>query len=404
MNDKTHLTFGGSSAHRWLRCAGSVKICATLPPQAENEHMAAGTRAHALLELAVSERADNVSDFKGQSLRPGWPAFTEDDVNAVNIALDYINSLLAKDSAALLFVERHVTLSEDVGGTADVVVYLPSAQALHVIDYKHGRRYVEADGNPQIKLYASATVFGFTEAPVSTVYGTIIQPRTFTGEPIRTAIYGPADLIAYSDDVDAAVARARQDDAPFAPGEEQCHWCPAAHVCPALGRSAEQVADAVSACVPSHESDMIVTLPTPERMRTNIDALADMLKAIPLLQAWIDAVEDAALAAAKSGQQVPGFKLVPTRPSRSWIDGKAALDWFASSTMLDEDEYAPRKLLSVAQAEALAKTQGKAAVKALAAFVRKESSGVKLVPETAKGDAIDPSHIAAQDFGSAVTL
>ena len=63
--DKTHLTFGGSTAHRWLRCAGSVKLCATLPPQVENEHMAAGTRAHALLEMAVRERRDDVLDFDG---------------------------------------------------------------------------------------------------------------------------------------------------------------------------------------------------------------------------------------------------------------------------------------------------------------------------------------------------
>jgi hypothetical protein len=54
-----HLTFGGSAAHRWLACPGSVVLCATLPPQRESEAMAEGTRAHALLEHCLREREDD---------------------------------------------------------------------------------------------------------------------------------------------------------------------------------------------------------------------------------------------------------------------------------------------------------------------------------------------------------
>lgn len=405
-DDKTHMTFGGSSAYRWLRCPGSIKLCATLPPQVENEHMAAGTRAHALLELAVRERRIDVSEFEDVALRPNWPMFTADDIAAVQVALDYVNSILDRDPNHLLFVERQVALSDDVGGTADVVIYLPSTRTLHVVDYKHGRRYVEADDNPQLKLYAAATMFGFTEAQVDVIYGTIIQPRAFTGDPIRSAVYGPADLIAYSDDVDAAVALAREPGAPLVPGDEQCHWCPASHICPALHKSVVSVPDAaMSWMMAEPETDTVLTLPSPDRMRSNPAALADTLKAAWLLQSWIAAVEDAATAFATSGGVLPGFKLTDKRPSRKWADPAAAQAWLAASTMLDEDDYAPRKLSSPAQVEKLVKAaSGKDGVKALAEHVVKESSGLKLVPDTAKGDAVNPLQLTAAGFAGAVTV
>lgn len=404
--DKPHLRFGGSTAHRWMHCPGSAKLCATLPPQPENERMAAGTRAHALLELALGERAASVDDYAGVSLRPGWPAFKPDDIEAVQTALDYVNGILERHPDALFWTERMYSLAEDVGGSADVVIYIPSSRHLIIIDYKHGRgKFVPADA-PQIKFYGTCAVFNTPEYPADRIDTTIIQPRCPVGDPIRTAVYSPGDLIAFSDDVDAAVALANSDDPPLNPGEVQCDWCPAAHVCPALfNKVPEATNNAVALTHPEPDTDTILSLPSPERMRANVPALAETLFVIPLIQAWIDAVEDHASALALQGQHIPGFKLVAKQARRKFADEAAALAWFASETMADEDDYAPRKLLSVAQAEKLAKTvAGKDGVKALAGLVVKESSGLKLVPDDAKGDAVNPVAVAEAGFASAVPL
>jgi len=406
---KAHLTFGGSSAHRWLACPGSSSLCATLPPQVENEHMAAGTRAHALLELAVRERRDSVLDFDGVPLNAGWPAFTLEDVEAVQIAVDHVNEILARYPDAIMWVERQFTLGEDIGGTADVVIYAPSLKLLIVIDYKHGRGKYVPENTPQMKLYAACVLFGLPEHPVERVDATIVQPRCQVGEPTRTAIYSPGDLIAFSDEVDAAVELARQADPPFNPGPEQCHWCPAAEAgaCKALFKEATAVpvAARVAHNLDSSISDTIVTLPSTERMRHDPDALFETLKALPVLQAWIDGVEAAAEAHARGTGYSPGFKFVDKRASRKWADEEAVRKWFASNTMLDEDEYAPRKTLSVAQAEKLVKADmGKDGVKAMAEHVVKESSGIKLVPADAKGDAVNPLAIAEAGFATAVTI
>lgn len=424
---KAHLTFGGSSAHRWLACPGSASLCATLPPQVENEHMAAGTRAHALLELAVRERRDSVLEFDGVSLQAGWPAFELDDVEAVQKALDHVNEILVKHPDAVLWVERQFTLpmptptpiyDEDglivghepteIGGTADVVIYVPSLKLLIVIDYKHGRGKYVPETTPQMRLYAACVLFGLPDLLVERIDATIIQPRCQAGEPIRTAIYSPGDLIAFSDDVDAAVALATTEAPELIPGETQCHWCPAAMAaaCPALFKGAVAVPNqAVEWAGSSPDETVTVTLPSVEAMRRDPAKLFETLKMLPLLYAWGDGLEAAAESIATGGGPTPGFKMVEKVARRKWQDEEAARRWFAEQTMLDDDEYAPRKLVSPAQGEKLVKLNvGKDGVKAMAEHVVKQSSGLKLVPEDAKGDAVNPLAVAEAGFASAVTI
>ena len=156
---------------------------------------------------------------------------------------------------------------------------------------------------------------------------------------------------------------------------------------------------------PEPSDDVILTLPSPDRIRHNPDALFAVMRALPVMQAWIDGIEAAGEAHARGTGYSPGFKFVDKQARRKWLDEEAARQWFANNTMLDDDEYQPRKLLSVAQAEKLVKLNvGKDGVKAMAEHVIKESSGIKLVPEDAKGDAVNPLAVDEAGFASAVTI
>lgn len=400
---KAHLRFGGSSAERWLNCTASVQMEEQQPPQIENEYMAEGTRAHALLETALRDGTRTVLDFEDDKLKPTDPAFTADDVEAVQVALDYVYELLDKTKDHELYIERFVTADvagEPVGGTADVMIYDPFLKTLHVIDYKHGRgKYVDAEDNKQMKLYAMCALFSFTDHPVETIKTTIIQPRCSAGAPIRAAVYGVADLISYSDDVDAAVIEAKSPDAKLVPGS-WCKWCKAGHVCPALRDNAVEVITTPVYRPPVGEEVHII-LPAPGRL-TDPGALAMALKPAELIKAWADAVEDQARSLALAGVTIPGYKLVEKRATRRWGDEEAARQW-AWETGLDENVYAPRKLLSVAQFEKSLKGR-KEDIKKMAAFVEKKSSGYNLVPIEAKGDAVNPLLLAEDEFTTAVTI
>lgn len=396
-----HLTFGGSAAHRWLACPGSVVLCSTLPPQRESEAMAEGTRAHALLEHCLREREDDALGYEGMNLQPGWPVYTQDDVEAVQLALDHVNAILNANPGAVLHVEYSAAVAEDVGGTADVVIWLPEAKMLHVIDYKHGRgKFVDIEQNPQVKLYAVSVLKQMPDVHPLAVVTTIIQPRCPFGSPVRAAAYSPAQLMWFEEHVEEAVAMARQPNWQdyLVPGERQCDWCPAAHVCPALTRTA---ADEVALLPVGAEGDQItVTFPRPGDMRTP-EGLARALSVVPVLEAWADAIKDAAEAAAQSGAEIPGYKLVEKRATRKWADEAGLLAWAAEKGL----QLREPKTLSPAQAEkvvkAALKTEG---VTAMAAYVIKESSGTKLVAASAAGDPVDPVRIAASAFAGAQPL
>lgn len=395
-DEREHLPFGGSNAHRWLRCAGSVKLCASVPPGPSSEHARRGTHAHALLELALRERRDSVAEFEDQVLLPGYEPFDSEDIDAVQKAVDWISASIDSTPNAVLLIERKFKLHADTGGTADCVIYCPSSEVLRVVDYKHGAgKYVTEDA-VQLKFYALCVAAKW-EHPIRRVEATVIQPRIQHAEPIRTMIYGPADLLVLDDEIDEARAAALSDTPSFVPGT-WCQWCDGAPACPALPRTVAKAA----ALWPEQADSVTITLPPAGSCR-DPQKLAETLSLLPILQAFIDGIEDAALSMAMGGTKIPGMKLVEKVARRKWEDEQAARRWFAENTMLDEDDYAPRKLASVAQAEKLIKTD-KEVVKKMAALVDKRSSGLKLVPETAKGDAVDPAAAMSSTVGAPVVL
>lgn len=393
-----HLTFGGSTAHRWMVCHGSVGLVSTLPPQIESEHMARGTRAHALLEHLLRERSDDALIFEGLTLAGAAPPYDREDVEAVQVALDHVNGILEKYPDAIMWVEQRVTLFPDVGGTVDVMIYVPAMRLLFVVDYKHGAGHYVTEQAPQFKFYATCAVMTRDDLDVGTIFATVIQPRCWQGDPVRTAVYSVADLIAYSDDVEEAVTAAKGPSPAFVPGD-QCDWCPAAHVCPAHRDSAfEVVTLPLNGDRAPVGEEIKIMLPPPGECRDPA-VLAQTLPALAAIKSWVAAMEDVAFSEAMGGRKIPGHKLVAKRGTRKWTDEEAA-EGLLSVEVGDEDDYAPRKLVSVAQAEKLLKGN-KSAITALAAFVEKKSSGFKLVPETEPGDAVNPLELLALSGGSA---
>lgn len=409
---KQHLPFGGSSAHVWLACAGSVARRQTLPPQPETEHMKRGTRAHALLEYALRNRLSSVMQCKNKCLKAHDPVFDAEDVEAVQVALEYVNDILAQYPDALTRIEAQVALSAEVGGTADVVIYVPSLKKLFVIDYKHGVGiFVSAFDNKQLKLYGSATLMTFTEGPVAQIECVIVQPRSFVGSPIRSCTYTPVDLMNYVDDVEEAVSLAKAPNPPIVPGEVQCYDCPVAPTCREFQNA---IIDGIT-FGPTWEREnmsgeltgyagVTLTIPDADAIKADPKALADVMRAAGILRTWIGAIEDHAEAFVRAGHVLPGFKLVQTRPRRKWINEAEAAKWIDENTILDIDDYNPREMKTVAQVETLVKKgnkQGVELVKKLAEHSESKSSGMKLVPESAAGDAIPLAEVLAITGGDA---
>lgn len=413
--DAGHKLFGGSSAHRWMRCAGSVRLTQQAPPQIETAAMRSGTHAHKLLEVLLGDGLGPASEYVGTVLIDGHAPLTEDDCAAVQVAVDYVAELLERYHDAELYAERKLALEDDTGGTCDIQLYVPSTKTLHVIDYKHGAGvYVDVEDNEQLLFYAVLAWY-LGEWDVKVVNCTIIQPRCSVGEPVRTMPRSPAELLDFHDRIYAARALAGEPDAPFVPGEKQCKWCTGAFMCPALHNVGVDLAAAAGMLAPSAPTEAITLILPPVEECRDPRGLAQTLQAAAVLEAWIDAIKERAEALALSGQKLPGYKLVAKRPTRKWLNedeaGPALVTAITGGSLEGVEQaweqIAPPTLVSVAQAETILKTAlgGKKNAEAfLAKISEKKSSGLKLVPEGAPGEAIDPLQLASVDFAGAVTL
>ena len=172
-SSRAHALLSASSAHRWLACPPSA-VAAEAYPNEDTEYTREGTLAHEVAEVIARE---NIHPETG---RDGFaPEVTQEMLDCAAGYRDYIQEQLKSDSAVVL-LEQRVDFSDwvpDGFGTCDCIII--QGDTLTIIDYKYGQGVaVEAEGNPQMKLYALGALNDFGIAyDVAKVETHIYQPR-----------------------------------------------------------------------------------------------------------------------------------------------------------------------------------------------------------------------------------
>lgn len=347
---RAHHRFGGSGMARLMLCPGSYNMSRAVPPETPSRAAMRGTLAHEIMDGALQS---------GE--REAWAAaipyhnhelYDDDLVNGVQVALDYVYEILdAYGDECELHCEREFILDceadDDVGGYCDVAIWVPSLGILYIIDYKNGVVAVEAEGNKQVKFYATGAVEQYFHG-AETIIGVIVQPNSFhKNGSIRQFICDRSDIDEYKSEVNAAIAAAKDPNAPLRPSEYACEWCPARAFCPARETAALAVASKTFATV-----KMLGTDGLPDPVNLSGDRLADIMSKADILRGWLDDVEKAAYSMMMSGGQVPGYKLVEAQARRKWY-GEPAQVAAALEALLGEniDTVFPRKLMTITDAE-----------------------------------------------------
>lgn len=393
-----HHSLGGSSAGRWTVCPASAALCAMLPDPPESPYAKEGTRAHALGEYCLRNNCEPY-DLVGVSV-PGTDDDTRIDkemADAVKVYTDAVREC-AKKHKGELYVEVRFEMpflpADENGrkpfGTNDACVRTKSGE-LHVYDYKHGAgKYVSEKSNDQLLYYAlgAAGYFKSKKLPVHTVHTYIVQPRC--GDPVRAVrgqTYSAAELL---DHKLWLIQRARatcDPNAAFVPGEHcKGTWCKGAlqNKCKAFRDAALEVLKPTKSPFDSVEIPADIETPDPTQMDS--DALAEQLAKLPMLKTYISCLEDFAMSEAKAGRPPRGYKLVHGAGRRDWVDEQDAL--FVLTAHTNED-VAPRKLVSVAQAEKLLGKKRFAETEELSRLVTRKAGALQLVPEDDKRPAVD---------------
>lgn len=435
-----HARLSASSAHRWMKCAGSPRMEAGLP-DVDTEFNVEGRAAHSLASRLLEKRSRFESDEKVESflsgvhrvtvrLKEGGVAtvmVTDEMRDALLLYARVVREAIAEAPAPVrLYIEQKVSLEmlgppEPMFGTADVVIIAPGL--LHVIDLKYGTGVVvEVQDNPQLLEYALASELSLHPGPGvgSKFRTTIVQPRaTHPDGPVRSAEYTIADLRGFGHALMESARAAQGPSAPLTPGP-WCRWCKAAAFCPALAEVTRGAAQAefmegadvsppvrtANLSYPTANGDEQGTAPTPgtslvvipsareiappDPEHLPMETVLKVLDKAALVDAFMAAVKDRVRRAIMNGESVPGWKIVAGRPVREWVEGAEEALLAAG---LEPGELFERKLRSPSQVETIV---GK---KTLPADLwRKVSKSESLVRESDKRPALPSS--AQKEFAA----
>lgn len=377
-SSRAHALLSASSSARWLACPPSA-VAAAMYESVDTDFTREGTLAH-----EVAENLARVAPYYKEFYRDGWPKeVTQEMLDCAKAYGDYIQELITSDDAVVL-LEQRVDFSPWVPGgfgTCDCLVI--QGHRLDVVDYKYGQGVaVSAAENPQMSLYGLGALNDFGVIyDIQEVVLHIFQPR------INNVSSWPTDaaaLRARGDEIKPIAALAAEGKGEMSAGDH-CRFCPHAGKCPALAAACTRLVNVNGGpvAVPDLEPWMV----------------ADILKAEPMISAWLRSVKDRALAALLNGEQIPGYKVVEGRGSREWSDPKAVEATLFHDIGLSEEEYMTEPvLLSPAQLE---KSIGKKKVAELVGNLIVSKPGSPTVaPESDKRKPFDRLAEARKDFNN----
>ena len=374
-----HALLSASSSHRWLNCPPSARLCEGYDDKG-SDFAAEGTDAHALCEFKLR----TALGMEGKNPTEDLSWYSSEMEECANGYVSFVMELVeeAKKTCPdpVVLIEQRLDYSkyvEEGFGTGDCLIIADGT--LHIVDYKHGRGVlVEADDNPQMKLYALGALARYALLyKVERVILSIAQLRL--GEPTEWETT-PDELYKWASEyVRPRAQQAYNGEGEFHAGDH-CRFCRAKAKCRAY-------AEANMAVTEQHTPDEDPALLTDEEIGRLLTRAEPFLK-------WFGAVQTYALDAALGGKTIPGWKAVEGRSVRQFDDIDAAFADLRAAGIEDALLY-ERKPLTLSGVERL--LGKKQFAELCGGHVVKPAGKPTLVPES---DNRKPYSRAAADFAA----
>ena len=301
-----HALLSASSSHRWLNCPPSARLGERYADHG-SEFAAEGTEAHALCEYRLKAALGLKASSPAANLR----YYNDEMEDCANGYAAFIQELVATAKQTcrdpIVLIEQRLDFSRyvrDGFGTGDCVLIADGT--LHVVDYKHGQGVlVEAEGNPQMMLYALGALELFDDIyDISTVSMTIYQPRR---ENISTHTVFKESLYQWAEDV----LRLASEQAYAGEGAFRCgDWC---RFCKAKSECRARAEENMALARYDFRKPPLLTDAEVESILAHVDDLI----------AWATDIKEYALQAALRGKHWDGWKLVEGRANRRYTDEQA---------------------------------------------------------------------------------
>ena len=361
-----HALLSASSSHRWLNCPPSARLCEGYDDKG-SDFAAEGSDAHSLCEYKLRKALGMEAKDPTEDLTWYDAEMEESADGYVAFVMELVAEAKKTCSDPVVLIEQRLDYSKYVQagfGTGDCVLIADGI--LHIVDFKYGRGVlVEAEDNPQMKLYALGALEIFDCLyDIDTVSMTIYQPRRAN---VSTFTLSRQELLDWAETVLVPTAQlAFAGDGEYHCGE-WCQFCKAKADCRERARANMELARYEFRQPP---------LLTDEEVEAILGKLDDLTN-------WASDIKDYALQAAISGKHWSGYKLVEGRATRRYTDENAVV---AAVKAAGYDPYDEPKVLGVtAMTTLLGKKQFN---DILGGLIVKPQGKPTLVPESDKRPAM----------------
>ena len=317
-----------SKGNRWTKCTASPEAEAAYP-DTFSEAAAEGTSCHELARYCLENDTDPAK-FLGKADKTGF-VFGADHIRIVD---DYITNIVdySDDVGAKRIIEKKVYIDKrftaglDVSGTPDVIIIIPSARKLVVIDLKCGRIPVPAHDNAQLHIYALGAIRGH-EDDIDEIEFVIFQPRV-PGIAAEVELITIRDLFKWRDKV---LTRACEDIASgntsFYASAKTCAFCRAQPGCAAYSQFVFSKIGRLSTPVDKMPDEQLVQI---FRHKAEISTI-------------LESVQSRLMRKLEDGNRVEGVKLVHKRQNRQWESEGAVKERFGVGCV-NRDVMSPAQL------------------------------------------------------------
>lgn len=366
--EKKHAKLGPSGWDWWSRCPGAPALVELHQlPNKTSVYAAEGSVAHEIADKVLSGEIASAEDEVGKTYHCEGFDFVV-DMEMADYVTDYVNvvhSFINVDEGDILMPEQrvpigHLTGETDAEGTSDCVGITNGGTRLVVIDLKYGRGVsVSARENGQARMYAlgALEMYEMIYEDIAEVEMVIVMPRIEEG--VTSEILTVEQLREFADEVAIAAGRVDQnyqvdaDALDLRPGEKQCKFCNAKGLCPALKAEVTQSLGLVTVSDPSEFEDLSLPKQASSATiddRTPVEKLAEILRAEPLIEAFLAGARAEVERRLFAGEEVPGYYLGEGKKGhRKWID-EATVEEELKKRIGAKDTYV-KKVISPTEAE-----------------------------------------------------
>ncbi|GAK08971.1 DUF2800 domain-containing protein [Geomicrobium sp. JCM 19038] len=384
--ERAHALLSASGSSRWLNCTPSARLEEEFP-DVETSYAREGTLAHEIAELKLRKYYTDSTMTKAEFNKLLKP-LKENELYQLEMDkhtdsyLEFVKELtLGMKQTPFVAIEKRLDFSSYVPegfGTGDCIII--SGQSMYVIDLKYGKGVaVSAENNPQMKLYALGAMNAYGMLyDIQSIYSVVVQPRLSDDASID--VISKEDLLTWGEEVKRIADKAFKGEGEFVPGDH-CKFCKAKAKCRAR-------ADQYTALDDFGRKE-------PELLDDK--EIGAVLEKAQGLDNWIKSVKEYALKETLKGNEIPGWKAVNGRGSRSYVDIDKAFEYLQSQGIDGALLYERVPLTPPKLEKELSKKQFKELMEDTGYVVKSEGKPT-LAPEGDRRKAISNVPDVSEDF------